>query len=94
MHCARDGKHWRITVEKPSELANDIEVKLAEVRGRQAVVQQEKRNGLSHSIQLHTPKDPACWVCHEAVVKAPRQVVAIETRQGTSRISRKFNVSI
>ena len=54
IHCVRDGKDWRMAMEKPAELANKIEVKLAEVRGRQAVVQQEKRNGLRHSIQLHT----------------------------------------
>ena len=34
IHCVRDGKDWRMTLEKPAELANDIEVKLAEVRGR------------------------------------------------------------
>ena len=57
-----------MALEKPAELANAIEVKLAEVRSRHAVVQQEQRNGLRHSIKLHTPKDPACWVCQEAVV--------------------------
>ena len=57
-----------MTVEKPAELANDIEVKLAEVRGTKAVLLQEQRNGLRHSIQLHNPRDPACWVCQEADV--------------------------
>ena len=62
LHCVRGGKEWRMKLENPSELANDIEVKLAELRGRY-VVQQELRNGLRHSIQLHTPTDSACWVC-------------------------------
>ena len=68
VHWVRDGKDWRMTVEKPAGLANDIEVKLAEVRGRQAGMQQEQRNSLRHSIQLHTPKDPAYWVCQKADV--------------------------
>ena len=68
IHCVREGKDWRMSLEKPTELANDIEVKLAEVRGRQAVVQQEQKTGLRHSIQLHTPKNPAYWVCQEADV--------------------------
>ena len=50
MHCVQDGKGRRMTAEKPAELANDTHVTLAGVRGRQAVVQQEKMNGLMHSI--------------------------------------------
>ena len=49
IHCVRDGKDWRMTLEKPLELANDIEVKLAEVKGRQAVVQQEALNPAAHT---------------------------------------------
>ena len=68
LHCTRDGTDWRMAVETPVELANDIKFKLAAVRGKQVRVQQEKRNGRRHSIQLHTPKAPACWVCQEADV--------------------------
>ena len=30
IHCVRDGKDWRMTLEKPAELANDMEVKLVD----------------------------------------------------------------
>ena len=44
-----------MTLEKPAELANAIKVMLAEVRGRQAVLQQELSTGNS---QLTGPGVP------------------------------------
>ena len=33
IHCVRDGKDWRMTLEQPSGLANDLEVQQAEAKG-------------------------------------------------------------
>ena len=70
IHCVRDGKDWRMTLEQPSGLANynDLEVQQAEAKGRQAVMEQTRRGGFRHSVQMHSPADPQCEVCQEANV--------------------------
>ena len=68
IHCVRDGKDWRMTLEQPSGLANDLEVQQAEAKGRQAVMEQTRRGGIRHSVQMHSPADPLCEVCQEANV--------------------------
>ena len=63
IHCERDGKDWRLTLEQPSGLANDLDVQQAEAKGRQAVIEQTRRRGIRHSVQMHSPADPPCEVC-------------------------------
>ena len=65
IHCVRDGKDWRMTLEQPLGLAtsNDLEVQQAEAKGQQVVMEQTRRGGTRHRVQMHSPADPLCEAC-------------------------------
>ena len=62
-HCVRDGKDWRMTLEQPSGLANDLEVQQAEAKGRQAVMEQTRREVAFGTVCRCTVLQTHCVKC-------------------------------